>query len=134
MARQQSRAAYMVALLLLLALAIAATPPDDIDDDELLERLLRRKSGGGAAKKSTAKEPAGPALDRSGSKVAVGYSAHQSGRNGGKSNGEYRKDSTDRQSLITQALFQEAQRERIRAADRDGKEEFIYVAANTIVT
>ena len=134
MARQQSRAAYMVALLLLLALAIAATPPDDIDDDELLERLLRRKSGGGAAKKSTAKEPAGPALDRSGSKVAVGYSAHQSGRNGGKSNGEYRKDSTDRQSLITQALFQEAQRERIRAADRDGKEEFIYVAANTNVT
>jgi len=106
MTRQKSRAAYIVALLLLLALAIAAPPPDDIDDDELLERLLRRKSGGGAAKKSTGKEPAGPTLDHSGSKAAVGYSAPQSGRNEGKSKGEYRKDSTDRQSLITQALFQ----------------------------
>lgn len=66
---------------------------------------------------------------------------------------EYRKDSTDRQrqvaywlstvqydrtlliashcgSVITQALFQEAQRERIRTADRDGKDEVIYLAGN----
>ena len=41
-----------------------------------------------------------------------------------------RKDSTDRQSLITQALFQEAQRDRIRAADRDGKHEIVYLQAN----
>ena len=41
-----------------------------------------------------------------------------------------RKDSTDRQSLITQALFQEAQRDRIRAADRDGKDEIVYLQAN----
>jgi hypothetical protein len=33
-------------------------------------------------------------------------------------------------SLITQALFQEAQRERIRTADRDGKDEVIYLASN----
>jgi len=32
--------------------------------------------------------------------------------------------------LITQALFQEAQRDRIRAADRDGKDEIVYLQAN----
>ena len=37
----------------------------------------------------------------SGSNAAVGYS-----RSASDSKNEYRKDSTDRQSLITQALFQ----------------------------
>ena len=114
---------------------------------QLLERVLRRRArtqgaskakGGGAMRSSRAH--AGNA--------AVGYSS-----NAGSTKSEYRKDSTDRQrwalagfrvlplsfqmlttflrnSLITQALFQEAQQERIRAADRDGKDEVTYLAAN----
>jgi hypothetical protein len=57
-------------------------------------------------------------------------SARQESSGGKRSKNEYRKDSVDRQSMITQALFQEAQRERIRVADRDGKEEIVYLAAN----
>ena len=62
-----------------------------------------------------------------GSNSAVGYTGKS---RKASSQGEYRKDSTDRQSLITQALFQEAQRDRIRAADRDGKDEIVYLQAN----
>ena len=135
-------------LLLLIGLALAAPPPaDDADDDALLERILQRaQERASRATAASGAQRSPKAHDQGqGQRSAVvarsntgGASArHVAARSGGGSSSssrrtrrEYQKESTDMQSLITQALFQEAQRDRIRAADRDGKEEITYLAAN----
>ena len=133
-------------LLLLIGLALAAPPPsDDADDDALLERILQRaQERASRATAASGAQRSPKAHDQGqGQRSAVvarsntgGASArHVAARSGGGGGGrrtrrEYQKESTDMQSLITQALFQEAQRDRIRAADRDGKEVITYLAAN----
>ncbi|KAJ1495606.1 hypothetical protein T484DRAFT_1762060 [Baffinella frigidus] len=113
-------------LVLLAASAVSVAAPADLDDDAaddaLLERLLQKQQPVLAQKGSSKGGAAGAA--RRG-KPAAGKPA--AGTPAGT--GKYRKESVDEESVRTQAHFQEAQHERIRVAERDGKPEEMYLAA-----
>mmetsp|Transcript_32871 Transcript_32871/g.103950 ORF Transcript_32871/g.103950 Transcript_32871/m.103950 type:complete len:485 (-) Transcript_32871:1177-2631(-) len=110
---------FTISLLLVMFVSFAKERVYD-DDDQLLERILARQARANEDRRRTSATLLGEeaAMNRKRRTKAANMNPHQ-----------YKKESTDRESLKTQAIFQEAQRQRIRAADREGKEDVYLLRA-----
>eukprot|EP00960_Hanusia_phi_P013070 381926-Hanusia_phi.AAC.2 len=103
---------FSIVLMLFMFVSFAKERIYD-DDDQLLERILARQ----ARSNQNRKRHSGTLLAEEG--MVEGKKRTKAANMNPQ---QYKKESTDWESLKTQGIFQEAQRSRIRAADREGKE------------